>query len=177
MTSRVASVDVPTAWIVDETSHAARLVSTSVADRTLDCLGRETRSALDRSLEDIEELEERRRGHHEKRRVHNVLDTILVETRYLAHRQQLETPNENSVELTTQHASRCLSTAVMQADARPSAPSLPSSRSGSQLQVSVVNVVSQGLSGGTRRPIGVESKSDHGPFDQHDIRGVDDMTG
>ena len=55
-----------------------------VADRALDCLGSETRSALDGDLEDIEELEESRGGHNEQRRVHDVVDTFIVEPRYLA---------------------------------------------------------------------------------------------
>ena len=46
--------------------------------------GSETRSALDGDLEDIEELEESRGGHNEQRRVHDVVDTFIVEPRCLA---------------------------------------------------------------------------------------------
>ncbi len=55
-----------------------------VADCTLDCLGGEASGALNRDFEDIERLEERRGGHDEQCRVHDVVDTFIVEPRYLA---------------------------------------------------------------------------------------------
>jgi hypothetical protein len=58
--------------------------SSGVADCALDCLGGEASGTLDGDFEDIEELEQRRGGHDEQCRVHDVVDTFIVEPRYLA---------------------------------------------------------------------------------------------